>query len=211
MRYIDIDTWNRREYFTAYVGKDFPYISLSADIDITELVSFCKKKGFSSYLALIHTAHRVAGSIENFRFRTVDGRPVLFDEMGVTFTYRPEDAELFVNVVVPFADDLKRFQQIAQEGIARQGSDPGFAGLLGRPDLIYYSALPWVRYTHLIRTIGHLGIDTCPKISWGKYFEQGERTLVTFSVQVHHGLMDGYHVGKYYEMVQLALDEFREE
>ena len=31
------------DYFTAYVGKDFPYISLSADIDITELVSFCKR------------------------------------------------------------------------------------------------------------------------------------------------------------------------
>ena len=59
-----------------------------------------------------------------------------------------------------------------------------------------------------MRTIGALGVDSSPKISWGKYFEQGGRTLVPFSVQVHHGLMDGYHVGRYYGEVQRLLDEF---
>jgi chloramphenicol O-acetyltransferase type A len=208
VRYIDVETWNRREYFTAYVGRDFPYINLTADIDVTGLVSFCKKSDLSSYLALIHTAHHTASRIENFHYRTVDGRPVAFDEMGVTFTYRPEDAELFVNVIVPFAEDLREFHAIAREAAEWQGSDPGFAGFAGRSDLIYYSAIPWVRYTHLIRTINHLGVDTAPKVSWGKYFEQGGRMLVPFSVQVHHGMMDGYHVGLYYEAIQSALDTF---
>lgn len=207
MRYIDLDTWNRREYFAAYAGKDFPYINLTADVDVTGLVAFCNENGLSSYLAFIHTAHHTASGIENFHYRTIDGRPAIFDEMGVTFTYRPAGAELFVNVVVPFAEDLREFHKTARRAALRQGTDPGFAGFVGRPDLIYYSAIPWVRYTHLVRTINHFG-DTGPKISWGKYFEQDGRTLVPFSVQVHHGMMDGYHVGLYYEAIQSALDTF---
>ena len=92
--------------------------------------------------------------------------------------------------------------------MARQGRDPGFAAHGGRHDLIYYSAIPWIRYTHFVRTIATLGVDSSPKMSWGKYLEQDGRTLVPFSVQVHHGLMDGFHVGKYYEEIQRSLDEF---
>ena len=209
MRYIDLDSWNRREYFTTYLGRDFPYINIGATIDITEMVSFCKKNDLSSYLTLIHTAHRVAGAIENFRYRLVDGKPAIFDEMGPTFTYLPEGRELFINVTIPFADGLEEFHRSAREEIARQGTDPGVAAYRGRYDLVFYSGITWIQYTHLNRTIGTLGVDSCPKLSWGKYYEQGGRTLVPFSVQVHHGLMDGYHVGRYYETIQASLDEFR--
>ena len=208
MRYIHIETWDRREYFATYLGRDFPYINIGANIDITNLVTFCKKNDLSSYLTLIHTAHSTAGNIENFRYRIKDSLPIICDTMGLTFTYIPEGSELFINVTVVYDSDLGAFLDTAREQIARQGSDPGFAAHGGRFDLIYYSAIPWIQYTHLIRTIGTLGVDSSPKISWGKYFEQDGRTLVPFSVQVHHGLVDGFHVGKYYEEIQRALDEF---
>jgi chloramphenicol O-acetyltransferase type A len=208
VRHIDIDGWDRREYFTNYLGKDFPYINIGASVDITELLAFCRKKDLSSYLTLMHTAHATANALENLRYRIKDGRPMVCDRMGLTFTYIPEGSELFINVTVDFNEDLDVFHQAAQEQIARQGTEAGFAAQRGRYDLIYYSAIPWVQYTHLMRTIGALGVDSSPKISWGKYFEQGGRTLVPFSVQVHHGLMDGYHVGRYYEEVQRALDGF---
>ena len=208
MRYIDIETWDRGEYFTAYLGRDFPYINIGANIDITNLVTFCKKHDLSSYLTLVHTAHSIARGIENFRYRIKDSLPIICDTMGLTFTYIPEGSELFINVTVLYDEDLNAFLDTAREQIARQGRDPGFAAHRGRYDLIFYSAIPWIQYTHLVRTIATLGVDSSPKISWGKYFEQNRRTLVPFSVQVHHGLMDGFHVGKYYEEIQRLLDEF---
>jgi chloramphenicol O-acetyltransferase type A len=208
VRQIDIDSWDRREYFTNYLGKGFPYINIGASIDITKLLAFCKKNDLSSYLTLIHAAHRTANTIENFKYRIQDGMPMICDNMGLTFTYIPEGSELFINVTVDFNEDLDVFHRTTQEQIARQGTEAGFTAQRGRLDLIYYSAIPWIQYTHLVRTIGTLGVDSSPKISWGKYFEQSGRTLVPFSVQVHHGLMDGYHVGRYYEEVQCLLDEF---
>ena len=69
-----------------------------------------------------------------------------------------------------------------------------------------YSAIPWIQYTHFARTIARCGVDSNPKISWGKYFKQEGRTLVPFSVQVHHGLMDGLYVGRYFEELQQCID-----
>lgn len=36
----------------------------------------------------------------------------------------------------------------------------------------------------------------------GKFKKEQDRILLPFSVQVHHGLMDGYHVGKYYNLLE---------
>ena len=51
--------------------------------------------------------------------------------------------------------------------------------------------------------------DSVPKISWGKYFTEGDKVLLPFSVQVHHALADGYHVGKYVNDLQKYLDSVR--
>jgi len=63
------------------------------------------------------------------------------------------------------------------------------------------------RYDVIIaRTIARCGVDSNSKISSGKYFKQEGRTLVPFSVQVHHGLMDGLYVGRYFEELQQCID-----
>ena len=45
---------------------------------------------------------------------------------------------------------------------------------------------------------------------FGKMFEDGGRRKLPFSVEVHHALMDGYHVGKYFELFQQKLDSIGE-
>jgi chloramphenicol O-acetyltransferase type A len=207
MEYIDIDSWDRREYFLGYLGRDFPYINIGAHLDITRLVDFCRDNQLSSYITMVYAAHHTAESIENFRYRIKDGKPIINQHMTPSFTYIPEGSELFIEVTVDFDEDLTAFHRAAKEQIARQGTDTGLAALKGRYDLIMYSAIPWIQYTHVVRSIAVLGVDSNPKISWGRYFHEGGRTLVPFSVQVHHGLMDGLHVGRYYERIQQFIDE----
>jgi chloramphenicol O-acetyltransferase type A len=206
MQYIDMETWERKEYFESYLDNDFPYINIGAPIDISNLVKQTRKRGLSSYLTLVHTAHRTAESLVNFRYRIRDGKPVINERMALSFTYLRPGSELFVNVTVDPPGDLREFQREAQAQIERQGTDLGLKVLRGRLDIVMYSAVPWVQYTHFQRTLIRAGVDSNPKISWGKYFEQDGRTLVTLSVQVHHGLMDGYHVGLFYEGLQTRLN-----
>ncbi len=206
MRYVDIDTWDRWSYFQRYLGTDFPYIVIGADIDVTGLLAFSRKNGLSSYLAMIFSAHHVAESMESFRYRILDGRPIINERMCPSFTYIPEGSDLFVLVTMDFVDDVLEFHERARARITAQNTDPGLDGIAGRYDIIGYSAVPWIQFTHVMRTIGRLGADSNPKMTWGKYFQRGDRMLMPFSVQVHHGLMDGLHVGRYFEELQRYLD-----
>ena len=45
--------------------------------------------------------------------------------------------------------------------------------------------------------------DNDAKIDTGKYFREGEKLMLPISVTCHHGLMDGYHVAKFIETLDL--------
>jgi chloramphenicol O-acetyltransferase type A len=48
--------------------------------------------------------------------------------------------------------------------------------------------------------------DAVPKIVFGKHREIGGRRHMPVSVEVHHALVDGLHVGRFYEAFQARLD-----
>ncbi|RYD86239.1 MAG: chloramphenicol acetyltransferase, partial [Sphingobacteriales bacterium] len=42
--------------------------------------------------------------------------------------------------------------------------------------------------------------ESVPKITFGKYREDAGRKLMPVSVEAHHGLVDGLHVARYFEI-----------
>ena len=43
----------------------------------------------------------------------------------------------------------------------------------------------------------------------GNTYKQGDKTLLPFSVQANHALIDGYHIGKYTERLQTFVNEIK--
>ncbi|MES1244892.1 MAG: CatA-like O-acetyltransferase [Acidobacteriota bacterium] len=71
-----------------------------------------------------------------------------------------------------------------------------------RTDLLHCSALPWVSFTSISHARNWGREDSVPKLAFGKVFEQDGRRLMPVSVEVHHALLDGLHVGRYLESLQ---------
>lgn len=46
----------------------------------------------------------------------------------------------------------------------------------------------------------------CAKVE-GNYFKEGDVLQMPLSVQGHHAVMDGIHMGRYYEKIQAYLDQ----
>jgi chloramphenicol O-acetyltransferase type A len=101
---------------------------------------------------------------------------------------------------------LSDFVKLAKETSAKQKNYFDYTSTAGRDDLIYITCIPWVSFTHLSHTILINKNDSVPRISWGKFFIQDGKTLLPFSVQVHHAFVDGMHVGQYFEKLQKYLD-----
>jgi len=76
-----------------------------------------------------------------------------------------------------------------------------------RLDVIHYSTLPWTKFTGLTHARNFKKIDSIPKIVFGKYFSNNNRKMMNISINAHHGLADGIHAAKYFELMQKLMDE----
>ncbi len=148
----------------------------------------------------------VANQIDEFRYRIRDGRVVLHDRVHPSFTdiTDPND-DLFKVVTVDLEDDFLAFMVKCRVQSVNQTRYFPFETIAGRDDLLFLTCIPWVSFTMLSHTMSLKRDDSIPRISWGKYIEQNGRLLMPFSVQVHHALADGIHVGRYFEKLQQML------
>jgi chloramphenicol O-acetyltransferase type A len=206
MKKIDLETWDRTELLKSYLKADFPVINLGARIDVTRLLSWCHRNGMPFYFSLVHAANEVADSIVNFRWRFKNGEPFEIKHNIPLISHMRRDDEKFIMLEGPATGNVENFCQSLREkeksGIFVERSET-----TKRYDMISYSCIPWVDYTHVIRTMTKINLDCKPKLTWGKYIEENGHVTLNFSVQVHHGLMDGFHVGKYFNTLQEYLDD----
>ena len=68
-------------------------------------------------------------------------------------------------------------------------------------DKFFISTLPWISYTAIVQPVP-VPADSNPRITWGRYFEQGGRILLPVSVLCHHALVDGVHLARFYELLE---------
>jgi chloramphenicol O-acetyltransferase type A len=74
-----------------------------------------------------------------------------------------------------------------------------------RDDLIHYSVIPWIAFTSFTHAKKYNTRDSIPKIVFGKYCDDSGVAKMPVSVEVHHALMDGIHVGEFFEIFQKHL------
>ena len=67
--------------------------------------------------------------------------------------------------------------------------------------------IPWVSFTAFMHPLQLNPADSFPRFAWGKFFKEGKRVKMPISVQGHHALMDGLHVGRYYDIIQSYVDD----
>lgn len=205
---IDFDTWDRKDLFIFYEDYDMPYIIMTANTDVTAAYDFAKKHNISFNLVMVYICTKVCDSIINFRYRFKDGKPFLIGYNRPEINHIIPGNERFVTGSGPWpCDDIVEFCRITHENLNNAGKDSFKEAVQDKSDIINYSPIPWVQFTHMFRTIAKGGQDNNPKISFGRYFDQDGRKLMPIAVQVHHALMDGYHVGKFYNGIQKEIDQ----
>jgi chloramphenicol O-acetyltransferase type A len=112
------------------------------------------------------------------------------------------DEDLFSFCTFDYIENFSEFAARAAERIAYVKEDPTLKDEPGRDDLLYMTAIPWVSFTSFMHPMHLQPADSVPRFAWGKFFEDGEFLKMPLGVQVHHALMDGVHVGRFYVEVQ---------
>lgn len=207
MKTVDLSTWKRAGHYQFFHSMDYPQYNICMNLDITYFLQKVKERRLPFYYAMTYIAMEAANKIEEFRYRTHGEQVVLYDQIHPSFTEMMPDDDLFKIVTVNLEDTIEEFVASARKKADGQ-KDYFPIPELSRDDLVYITCIPWISFTHLSHTIRLNRDDAVPRISWGKYFKEGDKVKLPFSVQVSHAFCDGVHVGRYVELLQEYLNQF---
>lgn len=201
---IDETVWKRAMHCRVFRDSVEPAFCVTFELDITRFLQRVREQGYSFTLAMVYAVCKCANGIEEFRYRFVDGKVVLFDKIDTAFTWLNPETELFKVVNVPMQDTMRDYIEIAAKMAKEQTAY--FTGPLGN-DVFQCSPMPWVAYTHISHTNSGKKENATPLFDWGKYVEKEGRIMMPVSVQAHHSFVDGLHIGRFADRLQAFMRE----
>jgi len=200
MRLINLETWPRREHYEVFSTWEYPHFSMCANVDLGVFYPYLKQHGISFNVAIVYIISRAANAIPEFRRRIREGKAVEHETIHPSTTILTKD-DLFSFCTIEYSEDFSLFAGRAADQIACIQEQPTLKDP-DRDDLIYMTAIPWVSFTSFMHPLKLNPADSVPRFAWGKFFMQSESLKMPLSVQGHHALMDGIHMGRFYAIVQ---------
>lgn len=206
MQYINFYTWSRQNHLKFFEKVDNPQFNICFNLNVTNFLKFVKENKLSFYYSMIYASTYIMNEIEDFRYKIRNGKIILHDKLQPSFTDMNKDENLFKIVTLDIGNSIIEFSNEAKQvSISQEEYFP--ETILNQDELIYFSCIPWISFTSISNEIVMNKEDSIPRISFGKYFNQDDKILIPYSIQVNHMLLDGVHVGKYIERLQQFLDE----
>jgi chloramphenicol O-acetyltransferase type A len=202
---LDLEKWPRKTTYEFFRNYEDPFFNIAANLDVTNLYRFCKENGLAYSLAGLFYSQQTANAIPEFRIRLQNGKLVQFDTIHATQTILNAD-ETFSFCYFENRPDVFEFNVAGKAALEKYKALKSFDVESDRLDLIYYSVIPWVSFTSFKHATRIDKNQTVPRIVFGRLFDEGPVKKMPVSVEVNHAIMDGVHVGKFFNLFQESLE-----
>lgn len=206
-KWIDFKSWPRYQHYLFFKDYELPRYNMTFPMDVTELYQVCKRKGYRFYFYLMHTVVVAMNQIENFRYRIEDHKVFVEPIDHVSFTDLIEGTDLFKMVFTNFNAHYQEFEKTAIETSKKQGTQLINLSTEQILNTVYITSFPWAKFTHFTHATKLSSIDSVPRVSWSQFVEENDKKILNLSVEVHHGLVDGYHLGLLINQLQKMFKE----
>jgi chloramphenicol O-acetyltransferase type A len=204
----------RRDRFDLFHRMDSPAVNLCFPLELPDYRPWCRDQGLAPFHVLLCAVLRATLSIENFRYRLFEGEVIEIDRLMPSFTVINQHKDLNF-ALFDWSDDLREFVRRSQAAGAQASQmlelNNAYAALSPRAvkDQVFITCIPWLEFTSIQHPTATLGAPDIPSIAWGKF--QGAdkgRLRLPFSVQAHHGFVDGFHIHQLAQAIAAELEDF---
>lgn len=209
---IDMSNWVRKDYYNHYMHELRCTYSLTANIDITGMRTALKSMNKRIYPAQIYMLSTIVNRFQEFRMSIdADGNLGFWDELYPSYTIFNKEKEMFSSIWTMYSTSFIQFYEDSISDIARYSNA---VNLMPKPDVplntFNISCLPWVSFTGFNLNVYTDGCYLPPIFTIGKFIEQDKKVLMPLSVQVHHSVCDGFHVGRFINALQELADNYND-
>ena len=196
-RLLDVDQWERKEYYRHYL-KDVPCsYSLTVEVDITALA------GYRLYPAMLWLLISTANEMEEFRTALLPEGVGVFDSMHPSYTVLNPETGRFCYGWTPYQRNPEEFMKRCGEDIEQfRKAETMMPCPDMPPNVLNISMIPWVSFTAFHLNLHHGDQYLLPIFTLGKYQEKDGRRMLPLAIQVHHAVCDGYHIALFMEKLQ---------
>lgn len=205
MRYLDLETWPRKEHFHFFRTYEEPFFGMTVEIDCTHAVGQTKRKGTSFFLFYLHKCLQAINELEPFRYRIEGEQICIHDQVNASCTIGRGDGTFGYGRIVYFKD-FHEFETQAKATIAQVQASNDLFPSTSNSNVIHFSSIPWTRFTSVSHARKFSREDSVPKVVVGKAVQEDGRWKMPVSVHAHHALMDGVHVSQYLDLFEQLLN-----
>ena len=210
MKVINTDEWARRAPYENFIKYTDPIFSLAVRMDVTALCARHAEKGTSFFADMLYMVSRAVNETEEFRLRLRDGNVVLYDVVQPSYIVMTDDG-VIVTCRTDYCEDYNEFYARVRADVARMkksGTRNGSFNHRDDTESFYVSCLPWADIISVSDPYDLADRDNCsiPRITWGKFTDEGGRKKLTMNVSAHHALIDGEPVCRAFNAIQREID-----
>lgn len=203
---VNLNEWGRGSLFKFYIDKMRIVMSLTADVNVTNLRAYSKKNNLNFYPLMLWVVSKIINSHDEFKYSWDDaGNLIKWDFVSPSYTDFHADDENFVKMVTEYSDDLFEFCSRVDKDRQRHKNEQAI--LVNQPPNFFdVSCLPWIKYSHFDIHVFDEGKFLAPVVTWGKFEEKDGKLIMPLTMNIHHAVADGFHLSRFFNEVQELMD-----
>lgn len=204
---IDLATYARADIFKAFNDRLMPQFSTTCEVDVTGIKHAADEAGVSFFIALSYAVSRAVNAVPQFRHRVIDGVLYEYDRIDPGYTVARE-GDLFSFCDSVYDEDFKRYAEHAATRMAEVKDTPDLS-VGDKNQMFFITSIPWFSFTAFSHPYDPV-YGYIPVITLGQFTERSGSVVMPVAVQVHHGVVDGLHVARFYaKLTDLSLHALR--
>ncbi|MBQ0134321.1 MAG: chloramphenicol acetyltransferase [Clostridiales bacterium] len=210
-RVIDRETYYRKGVFRHFSEDCKCSTSMTARIDVTELIRRSKETGTKFYLNFLYILSKVLNSRDDYRMGYLwqTDELICYDTIHPTQYVFHEDTETCSPVYTLYDEDYSVFYRNAENDLeqAKKTREYGLDAA-NHPNWFDASYISWLSYDSLNIELPDGYLFFAPIVNWGRYREENGRYLMPVSVRMNHAIADGYLLANVFRLLQREIDSF---
>ena len=208
---IDKETYYRKGVFRHFSEDCKCSVSMTAKVDVTELVRYSKSSGTKFYINFLYLLTKVLNSRDDYKMAYLwqTNELICYDVINPSQYVFHEDTETCTPVYSNYDPDYMTFYDNALADVekAKLTREYGLDSV-NHPNWFDASYISWLSYDSLNVELPDGYLYFQPIINWGKYREENGRLMLPLTVRMNHAIADGYLVAKVYKLLDEEIAKF---
>jgi len=203
----------RKDRFDFFESFEKPQLHITVKFECPNFLDYCKKEKIPPFHFFLFCFCQAIKKVDNFCYRIYENKVIKVDKFIPTYTVINKNNDL--NFTRFYASD--NLESFIQDSIKSKNEAMNSEKLINivsgenqreLKDALFITSFPWFDYSSIDYPAFQFKSADTPSFAWGKFSKTSDNKIeMPFSIQAHHGFVDGFHVYQLLTEISKCIEE----